>query len=126
MKHSIVTDPTTFPTAFDHALNAGDLDRLVCLYDPQAAIRTSEGSVGRGVDQITQEMGKLISAKALIDNRLRHIFQNGDTALIVDWTLELNTPDGQRVKAQGTATNVIRQTADHGWRMIISNPQGTA
>lgn len=127
MNHSIVTDPTTFPTAFDHALNAGDLDQILRLYDPEASIRTSEGFVGQGVNQISQEMRKLISANAQITNRLRHILQTGETALIVvDWTLELNTPDGRRVTAQGTATNVIRQTAEHGWRMMISNPQGTA
>lgn len=127
MNHSIVTDPATFATAFDHALNAGDLDRLLQLYDPQASMRTSNGSVGQGIDLISRELRSLISAKAQIKNRLRHILQHHETALIVvDWTLEINTPDGQRVTTQGAATNVLRQTAEHGWRMIIGNPQGTA
>lgn len=123
----IVTDPATFPTAFDHAVNAGDLDQLLRLFEPQACIRKSDDSVGEGTDQISGELRNLLSAKAQLHNHLRRLFRSGETALIVvDWTLELNNPDGKRVTTQGTATNVIRQSAENGWRMLIANTQGAA
>ena len=126
MEHSEVTDPATFATAFDQALNAGDLDRLLRLYDPQACIRTSEGPVVECADLISRELNNLISAKAHLENRLRQLFRRGEVALIVvDYTLQINTPDGQRIAIEGTATNVLEHTPEHGWRMIIANPEGS-
>lgn len=125
--HAIITDPATFASAFDQALNAGDLDRLHSLYDPDATMRASDGSVVHGHEQVGQELKRLIAAEARLDNRTRHVFRQSDVALIVvDYTLHITTPDGQRVDTQGTATNVLRHTSGLGWRMIIANPPGIA
>jgi ketosteroid isomerase-like protein len=125
--HTIITDPETFASAFDQALNAGDLDRLHSLYDPEATMRISDGSVVDGHEQVGQELKRLIGAEAQLENRTRHVFRQSDVALIVvDYTLRITTPDGQRVDTQGTATNVLRHTPGHGWRMIIANPPGIA
>ncbi|MET9263869.1 nuclear transport factor 2 family protein [Amycolatopsis sp. NPDC004079] len=125
--HPIITDPATFATAFDQALNAGDLDRLLSLYDPDAAMRISDGSVVHGHERVGQELTGLIAAEAQLENRTRHVFRHNDVALIVvDYTLRITTPDGQRADTQGTATNVLRHTPGRGWRMIIANPPGIA
>jgi ketosteroid isomerase-like protein/phenylpyruvate tautomerase PptA (4-oxalocrotonate tautomerase family) len=122
-----ITDPATFATAFDHALNSGDHDRLQALYDPEATMRTSDGSVVEGHDLVGQELKNLIAVQARLENRTRHVFRRGDVALIiVDYTLRITTPDGQQVDSRGTATNVLKHTPEHGWRMIIANPQGIA
>lgn len=122
-----ITDPADFATAFDHALNAGDADRLLALYEPDATMRTSDGSVVEGHDLVGQEVKNLIAAHAHLDNHSRHVFRRGDIALIiVDYTLWITTPDGQRIESRGTATNVLKHTPEHGWRMLIANPQGIA
>jgi len=121
-----VGEPSNFPTAFDHALNAGNLEELLSLYDERATIRTADGRVEQGHAAIRVEMEKLIASKAVIVNKTRHTFQSGDTALIVvDWDLSLSTPDGQRVQRRGTATNVLKNDPQLGWRMAVANPQGT-
>lgn len=121
-----VTDPATFPHAFDAAMNGGDLDSLVQLYDEQAAIRVQSGDTHHGSDAVRGEVAKLMAAKADITNTLRHLFHSGDTALIiVDYVLRLTTPGGP-VEVKGTATNVLRRHPDRGWRLLIANPQGTA
>ena len=122
-----VTDAASFPSAFDDALNAGALERLIRLYEPNASFRAADGSVKQGQDALRQEMQGLILAKARLRNKLRHVLQNEETALIVvDWTLELDPSGTGLIKSQGTAINVIRHTMEHGWRMLIANPQGTA
>ncbi|BCJ37173.1 hypothetical protein Athai_46760 [Actinocatenispora thailandica] len=122
-----ITDPADFATAFDHALNAGDADHLLALYEPDATMRTSDGSVVEGHDLVGQEVKNLIAAHAHLDNHTRHVFRRGDIALIiVDYTLWITTPDGQRIESRGTATNVLKHTPEHGWRMLIANPQGIA
>ena len=119
--------PATFANEFDQALNSGDLDRLVQLFDPQACMRTSDELVVEGIELISRELRKLLSAKAQLENRFRQLLRHGEVALIlVDWTLQTDTPDGQRITTRGTATNILKYTAEHGWRMIICNPQGTA
>ena len=122
-----VADPAAFPHAFDAALNAGDLERLAALYDEGAVLRVRSGETCSGSAAVRGEMGQLIAAKANIANTLRHLFRHGDVALIVvDYVLRLTAPDGSPVEVTGTATNVIREHPEKGWRMIVANPQGTA
>ena len=72
-------------------------------------------------------MQQLIASKAHITNTLRHTFRHDDIALIVvDYVLRLTAPDGSPIPITGTATNVLQDHAEKGWRMIIANPQGTA
>ena len=120
-----VQEPSNFPTAFDHALNAGNLEELLSLYDERAIIRTTDSRVEQGHVAIRVEMEKLIASKAAIVNKTRHTFQSGDTALIVvDWDLSLSTPDGQRVQRCETATNVLKNDPHLGWRIGRGQPTG--
>ena len=127
MSKRTVAEPEEFSYYFDQVLNAGDLESLLELYDHQASFRASDGSVRQGVQALRLELQGLISAKAELHNQLRHVFQSGDTALIlVDWTLRLDLPDAGHVESKGTATNVLRYSEVGGWQMLIANPQGTA
>ena len=122
-----VTDPTVYPKAFEAALNAGDIDRIVALYDDEAVLRGQSNEVHSGPDAVRAEMQQLVASGANITNTLRHVFQHDDTALIiVDYVLKLTPPGGDPVEMTGTATNVIRNDLQTGWRMIIANPQGVA
>ena len=118
----IVATPEDFPFAFQHALNGGDLERIVALYDDAAVLRVQSGEVRSGTTAVRAEMRQLVAADAEIANTLRHSLRHGDVALIVvDYA-----PDGSPVVLTGSAANVIRNTPANGWRMIIANPQGLA
>lgn len=123
----ITTTPEAFPKNFEHALNAGDLDQVSALYDENAVLHVQGGEIHSGAAAVRDEMRQLIEAQAHITNTLRLTFQHNDIALIiVDYVLQLTAPDGSPVELSGTATNVIQDHGDEGWRMIIANPQGTA
>jgi ketosteroid isomerase-like protein len=123
----IVTDPTAFPRDFENALNEGDLERIVGLYDENAVLHVQTGDIHSGATAVRTEMHQLIVSQATITNTLRHTFQHDDIALIVvDYVLRLTAPDGNPVTITGTATNVIQNHPEKGWLMIIANPQGTA
>jgi ketosteroid isomerase-like protein len=122
-----VTDVRDYAKAFESALNAGHAERILQLYDAGAAMRTPDGRISTGLDAVRAEMQDLIRANAHIQNHLRYALVHDDTALIVvDWTLQLVPPDGNPVRQQGTATNVIRFDKNEGWRMIVANPYGVA
>lgn len=59
-----VPDPASFLSAFDNALNAGKIDALLKLYEPEASFRASDGSIQQGHQALRQETGALIAAKA--------------------------------------------------------------
>ena len=121
----IVTDPEAFPHVFDAALNAGDLDAIVALYEDGAILRVQSGEARSGSAAVRAEMRQLIAAQAHLTNTLRHTFRNGDVALIVvDYALRLGGPGENAMEVRGTATNVLRHDPQKGWRMIIANPQG--
>ena len=74
-----VTDPAMFPSAFNDALNAGDIERLLRLYEPHASFRAADGSVKQAEEALRQEMHGLILAEARLHNRLRHVLESGDS-----------------------------------------------
>lgn len=124
---TVVTSPEAFPHEFERALNAGDLERMVALYDEDAVIRGHADEIRSGVAAVRAEMQQLIEAGATITNALRLTFRHGRTALIiVDYVLRVTAPDGNPLVVNGTATNVIQESSERGWRLIVANPQGTA
>ena len=123
----VVTEPAAFPRDFETALNEADLEGIVALYDENAVLHVQTGEIPCGPAAVRAEMQQLIASKANITNTLRHTFRHRDIALIVvDYVLRLTAPDGSPAVVTGTATNVIQDHPEKGWRMIIANPQGTA
>jgi len=122
-----VNKPADFPYDFEAALNTGDLEHIVGLYDENAVLHVQTGEIRAGEAAVRAEMRQLIESEASITNTLRHTFRHDGTALIVvDYMLRLTAPDGNPVVVTGTATNVLQDQGEKGWRMIIANPQGTA
>jgi len=57
---------------------------------------------------------------------VRHAYVYGDIALLIcDHLIEGTKPDGEAVRIEGTATDVVRRGADGFWRYAIDNPPGT-
>lgn len=112
--------------AFDERLNAGDLDGLMALLAEGAVSRTPEGSVLTARDDIRANLAGLISAGAVLHNKPRVGLESGDVALLmIDWTLEIDSPSG-RVNMSGTTANVARRDIAGSWRLAVLNPAGTA
>ena len=117
-----VTEPADFPKAFEEALNVGDLNAILALYDEAATLRTQSGEARSGAAAVRSEMEQLIAAGARITNTLRHVLVSGDVALIiVDFVLRLGTAEGP-TEVSGTATNVLRRDPHGRWHMAIANP----
>ncbi|MGW1195779.1 alpha/beta fold hydrolase [Streptomyces sp. NPDC002536] len=122
-----LTDPALLPVAFQDALNAHDAERVLALYADDATMRTVTGEVISGRTALREEVEQTIAADPRIANTTRHILVGDGTALvIVDWSLQVTAPDGNRVTASGTTANVARRSADGTWRFTVLNPAGTA
>jgi ketosteroid isomerase-like protein len=124
--HGTVDTPGTMPAAFAQALEDGDLEGLASLYAEEAATRTPEGRIVRGLADIREVLRGLLARQARFDGKVRWSVAVGDTALvIVDWTRQETDPDGRRVLYSGVSTHVLRRGPGAGWRFLIMNPNGT-
>ena len=75
-------DPLEVDRLFADALNRGDLDALVALYEPQAALTPEPGKTVVGHAAIRAALGQFVAGKPRIDIVPRVIAQSGDLALV--------------------------------------------
>ncbi|MFD8082394.1 YybH family protein [Kitasatospora sp. NPDC059722] len=128
MSVPVITDPAQLPIAFEHALNAGDVDTVLTLFAPDAAMRTVAGEFITGTDALRAEFGGTVAVHGKLTNVRRHTLVGAGSALLVnDWTLEVDTPGGGRTARTGTTANIARRDPYDGtWRFALLNPLGTA
>jgi uncharacterized protein (TIGR02246 family) len=107
-------------------INAGDLDSLMMLYEPDACFASQPGQVVKGQNQIRQSLQNFIGMKGKLESNVKRIIQTSDLALVIsEWSFSGTGPDGNPVNLASIATDVLRQQSDGTWRVIIDNPWGT-
>jgi len=117
--------PDELDRLFASAMNAGDLEGLVALYEPQATLAPEPGTVVTGVTSIRAALGGFIAAKARLTLQSKVLAQTGDIALTTSkWDLTGNGPDGKPMKMSGQSAEVARRQADGTWRFVIDTPWG--
>src|SRR5579884_2417153 len=111
--------PEELDRLFAEGLNAGDLDALTALYEPNAALTAQPGHVVTGTHAIREALRQFLAADVKI------LAQTGDIALTsARWELAGTAPDGTPVKMAGHSAEVSRRQADGTWRFVIDTPWG--
>lgn len=112
--------PEELPLVFQHHVDARDLGGLMAnYYAPEATYAPVPGVIVSGAD-VEPAIGRLVALGMPIEVTVRHVLENGDTALIVlDWQI----PEAD---LSGTATDVARRQPDGTWKCVIDNPHGGA
>ena len=117
--------PEDVDALFAQALNGGDLDGLVALYEPQASLMPSPGKIVVGAAAIREALAAFIAAKPKITLSPRVVSQTGDLALVTaKWELSLNGEDGKPAQMHGQSVEIARRQADGSWRFAIDMPFG--
>ena len=62
--------PEDWPQVFEQHLNAGDLDAVMALYDPEARFVTRSGETLVGREAIREALGSIIKAKTQLHSRV--------------------------------------------------------
>lgn len=108
---------------FQDAVNAGDLDGLVSLYEPEAVFVPAPEQAAAGSASIREVWAGFLAMKGRFDLRVKSRQQVGDIALeTAEWKLEGSDPDGNPVSLAGLSAVVLRRQADGSWLMVIDNP----
>ncbi|MFD0887058.1 YybH family protein [Streptosporangium algeriense] len=93
-------------------LNAGDVEGLVALYEPDAVLALPGGLLARGTDEIRQAYTRLVGDRPVFTPGLPlPTLRNGDLALT-----SVRLPDG------GVTVEVARRQDDGTWLWTIDQP----
>lgn len=121
-----VQQPEDMYGAFAAVFNAGDLDALVALYEPEALLVPEPGRTVRGHAAIREALQGFLALKGTMTIQPIAILTAGDLALTHgQWTLSATGPDGQPITLGGKTAEVLRRQPDGTWRLVIDNPYGS-
>jgi uncharacterized protein (TIGR02246 family) len=110
---------------FAEHTNAGDLDALIQLYEPQASLILQDGSAATGHAAIRAALGELLGSNPRIQMKTVKLAKGGAGDLAVlysEWSIASNGPDGKRVETAGRSVEIVRRQADGSWRFAIDDP----
>ena len=121
--------PATRPEQCDlmmcAAINAGNLDEAVALYEPNAALIPEVGKTVTGTAAIREALAGMIAMNADITVEVPLVVESGDTALLhSQYVFKGTGPDGSPVNMEGKGVEIVRRQADGTWKFIIDNPFG--
>jgi ketosteroid isomerase-like protein len=91
--------------------NAGDLEGLVALYEPDAVLARPGGEPAAGTDAIRQALGRFLAGNPTISGTSQPALRFGDLALTS------TRFDG------GATAEVARRQPDGTWRWVIDQPR---
>jgi uncharacterized protein (TIGR02246 family) len=119
------TTPEQIHRLFQDIFNAGDIDGLMELYDPDAALIAQPGSVAQGSEQVRAALQTFLALKGHITLDTKLVVTVGDLAYLSNtWSLRGTGPDGNPVALGATTAEVARRHADGSWRYVIDNAWG--
>jgi ketosteroid isomerase-like protein len=107
------------------AINAGNLDAAVALYEPSGVLLSPEGAPARGTAELRAALGGFIAMKPRLESQTERVFESGDLALYLSrWSLQGTDPGGKPIALAGESTDVLRRQAGGIWLIAIDNPWG--
>jgi uncharacterized protein (TIGR02246 family) len=120
------TEPEHVHRIFEEAFNAGDLERLLELYEPDATLVPQPGAVVEGIDGIREALRWLLDREGTITIESKLVLRVGELAYLSNrWSLTGGTmPDGSPADLGATTAEVVRRQSGGDWRYVIDNAWG--
>ena len=107
------------------AINRGDLDAALALYEPNAVLVAQPGQLVRGSTELRAALAQFIGLKPAVRSEAQHVIEMDDIALYTGrWTLHGSDPSGQQVVMGGVSSDVLRRRRDGTWLIVVDNPWG--
>jgi uncharacterized protein (TIGR02246 family) len=110
------------------ALETGDIETSVALYEPSAVLFSKSGRTMTGLDEIRKNNAALIALKPKFNIAFIKFTLSGDGSLATNRmkaTLSWKDAEGKAVEASVDTLEVARKQEDGSWRYIIDDPYGS-
>ncbi len=109
------------------AMNKGDLEAMVALYEPNASfVLFDSGQIVTGRAAIREAFQGVLALKLKYTMEVKAV-QSGDKDLALTstkWSATGVDADGQPLTMSGTTVEVVRRQPDGTWLFVIDNPRG--
>jgi len=123
--NTAATGPETTVVKLSEAVNRGDLEAAMALYEPEAVLVAQPGQAARGGAAIREAMKGFIALRPTLSTAASHVIESEDVALYLSrWSLSGVAPDGSSVTMGGESSDVLRRQADGRWLIALDNPWG--
>jgi uncharacterized protein (TIGR02246 family) len=121
----MITRPEDVYPALSDAFNAGDLDAVLALYDPEAVYVIRPGRVTRGRAELRAAMEHNLALRGRLAITPESFTRAGDVALVLgNFTLAGQRHDGTAFERTSSFADVLRRQADGRWLIVVDNPFG--
>jgi uncharacterized protein (TIGR02246 family) len=117
--------PEELSKVFAEAMNSGDLDALVSLYESDASFVPEPGHVSTGHQAIREALAGFLALKPKLSADVKTLVEAGDIALATaNWRLDGTDPDGNALELAGQSVEVLGRQPDGTWLFKIDYPFG--
>jgi uncharacterized protein (TIGR02246 family) len=117
--------PEELDVLFANAINAGDIEAVIKLYEPGASLMPEPGQVVSGTKAVREALAGFLGMKPRIKLDAKKLAEAGGIALTTSkWILEGTGPDGKPMRMEGQSAEVARRQPDGTWLFVIDNPYG--
>ncbi|MTD15024.1 DUF4440 domain-containing protein [Nakamurella sp. YIM 132087] len=125
----VSTEPHLLNRLWADAFNAGDLDALMSMYEPDAVLVPGPGAEPvRGLQAIRAALTWFLGLGGTLHFTPRHWLVEGDLVMS-SIAFEMHgghDADGNPVPLSGVTAEVARRGPDGSWRYVIDHPFGGA
>ena len=118
--------PLDAVTQFVNAMNKGDLETALGLYEPEASLVAQPGVVVTGTLALREALAGFVALKPTMTSEAHQVVETGDVALYCSrWNLRGTDPAGNPVQMSGRSSDILRRQPDGNWLIALDNPWGT-
>ena len=111
-KHEPAREPEDLSRFFVERANAGDIEGLVALYEPDAVVAFPPGQVSRGSEAIRRAFRRLLADRPVLEpGQPGATLRSGELALT-----------STRLPTGGATAEVARRQPDGTWLWILDQP----
>ncbi|MDO9421155.1 MAG: hypothetical protein Q7T66_10860 [Herminiimonas sp.] len=126
--NKLVRTPEDCSRVLVAALESGDIELSVALYETSAVLFKKSGEVMTGLEAIRENNAGVIALKPKFTIAFIKATLSGDGTLATNRMkaeLAFTKPDGQLVQTNVDTLEVLRKQEDGSWRYIIDDPYGS-
>lgn len=117
------TQPEDLNRFFLERANAGDVEGVVALYEPDAVLVGPGGQVIIGTQALRQAYTRIFASRPKFAGETRAAIYNGDLALTsTQFTTSSVGPDGNLMTMKTATTEIARRQPDGTWLWVIDQP----
>ncbi len=117
-----VHDPRKMHAAFAEAFNAGKIEDLIALYEPDALLIPQPGQQVVGHSGIREALTVFLNLKGRMEIETLSCLQSGDLGLLqASWRLVATGPDHQPIEFFSRTAELVRKQSDGSWLYVIDN-----